>query len=67
MASKYSPKNVLEQEPAVISGAVVVVGNALALFNAVTVSTEQLAAVNVAVATVLALFTRQAVTPNAKL
>ena len=33
--SRYSPKNILEQEPAVISGAVIVAVNALALFGGV--------------------------------
>ncbi|HMV76184.1 MAG TPA: hypothetical protein PKB00_16545 [Microthrixaceae bacterium] len=64
--SRYSPKNILEQEPAVISGAVIVAVNALALFGVVTVSAEQLAGLNAGLAALLALFTRQTVTPNAK-
>jgi len=64
--SRYSPKNILEQEPAVISGAVIVAVNALALFGVVTVSAEQLAGLNAGLAALLALFTRQTVTPTAK-
>ena len=40
--------------------------NALALFGVVTVSAEQLAGLNAGLAALLALFTRQTVTPNAK-
>jgi uncharacterized membrane protein (Fun14 family) len=64
--SRYSPKNILEQEPAVISGAVIVAVNALALFGVVAVSAEQLAGLNAGLAALLALFTRQTVTPTAK-
>lgn len=64
--SRYSSKNILEQEPAVISGAVIVAVNALALFGVVTVSAEQLAGLNAGLAALLALFTRQTVTPTAK-
>ncbi len=64
--SRYSPKNILEQEPAVISGAVIVAVNALALFGVVAVSAEQLAALDAGLAALLALFTRQTVTPTAK-
>lgn len=64
--SRYSPKNILEQEPAVISGAVIVAVNAVALFGVVAVSAEQLAGLNAGLAALLALFTRQTVTPTAK-
>ncbi len=64
--SRYSPKNILEQEPAVISGAVIVAVNALTLFGVVAVSAEQLAGLNAGLAALLALFTRQTVTPTAK-
>jgi uncharacterized membrane protein (Fun14 family) len=64
--SRYSPKNILEQEPAVISGAVIVAVNALALFGVVAVSADQLAGLNAGLAALLALFTRQTVTPTAK-
>lgn len=64
--SRYSPKNIFEQEPAVISGAVIVAVNALALFGVVAVSAEQLAGLNAGLAALLALFTRQTVTPTAK-
>lgn len=64
--SRYSPKNILEQEPAVISGAVIVAVNALALFGVVAVSADQLAGLNAGLAALLALFTRQSVTPTAK-
>lgn len=64
--SRYSPKNILEQEPAVISGAVIVAVNALALFGVGAVSAEQLAGLNAGLAALLALFTRQTVTPTAK-
>lgn len=63
----YSPKNVLEKEPAVVSGAVVAVVNALVLLNVVTLGAEQLAGANVAMVAVLSLLVRQSVTPNAKL
>lgn len=66
LMSRYSPKNILEQEPAVISGAVIVAVNALALFGVVAVSAEQLAGLNAGLAALLALFTRQTVTPTAK-
>ena len=64
--SRYSPKNILEQEPAAISGAVIVAVNALALFGVVAVSADQLAGLNAGLAALLALFTRQTVTPTAK-
>jgi chemotaxis protein CheY-P-specific phosphatase CheC len=64
--SKYSPKNLLNKEPVVLAAAVVVVLNTLSLLGVVTVSVDQLSAINAAVVTVLALFTRQSVTPNQK-
>ncbi len=63
----YSPREILNREPAVLAGAVTVIVNALALFGVVDVSVDQLGAVNVAVVAVLSLFVRQSVTPNGKL
>lgn len=65
--SRYSPRNILEQEPAVISGAMLAVVNALVLLGALGLSADQLAASNVAMVAVLSLMVRQSVTPNAKL
>lgn len=62
-----SVKNILTKEPAVIAGAVTAVLNALVLLGVFTLTTEQLAGVNAALAAVLALCVRSAVTPNAKL
>lgn len=62
--SKYSPRNILDKEPAAISGAAVVILNGLALFGVVEVSADQLAGVNVGVAALLALFVRSSVTPT---
>lgn len=63
----YSIRNVLTKEPAVISGAVLAVVNALVLLGAVAATSDQLAGANVAMVAVLSLFVRQSVTPNAKL
>ncbi len=64
--TKYHPRNLLTHEPVALSAAVVVVANTLALFGVVDVTADQLAGVNTAVAVVLSLFTRNAVTPTAK-
>lgn len=65
--SRYSLRNLLSQEPSVVSGAVLAILNACVLFGAISASAEQLGAANVAMAAVLSLFVRQSVTPNAKL
>ncbi|MBS1836475.1 MAG: hypothetical protein JST64_02125 [Actinobacteria bacterium] len=65
--SSFSIKNIVTQEPAVISGAIVAVINALVLFGAVTATPDQIAGANVAMIAVLSLLVRQSVTPNAKL
>lgn len=60
----YSPKNLLRKEPAVIAGAVIVVLQAVVMFGLFTMTTNQLAAVNAALVSVLSLFVRSRVTPN---
>jgi hypothetical protein len=62
--SKYNPKNLLQQEPVAIGGAVTVLLNLAVLLGAVDLSGEQTAGVTVAVVTVLTLFTRRKVTPT---
>lgn len=57
----------LKLEPAAISGALVAVINLLVLFGVVTLTPDQIAAVNAALAAVLAVFVRSQVTPTAAL
>lgn len=52
------------REPALIAGAVSSVLNALVLCGVFDLSGEQLGAINIAVAAVLALFVRSRVTPT---
>jgi len=61
--SRYSPRNILEQEPAVLSGAILAVLNAAVLFG-LSLTVDQLAAINVALVAVLTVFTRKNVTPT---
>ncbi|NBW09921.1 MAG: hypothetical protein EBR82_18035 [Caulobacteraceae bacterium] len=56
----------LKLEPAAISGALVAIINLLVLFGVVSLTPDQIAAVNTALAAVLAVFVRQSVTPVAK-
>ena len=56
----------LKLEPAAISGALVAVINLLVLFGVVTLTPDQIAAVNAALVAVLAVFVRNRVTPVAK-
>ena len=53
-----------QKEPALIAGALGSVLNALVLCHALALSGEQLGAINIAVAAVLALFVRSRVTPT---
>jgi hypothetical protein len=53
-------------EPVAVSAAVVAVLNALVLLGVVSLTPDQVAAINAAVAAVLALIVRQRVTPTAK-
>lgn len=59
----YSIKNLLGQEPVVISGVLLAILNALSLFGVITVDVDQLAGVNVATVGILTLLTRSKVTP----
>ena len=61
--SRYSPRNILEQEPAVLSGAILAVLNAAVLFG-LSLTVDQLAAINVAFVAVLTVFTRKNVSPT---
>ena len=62
--SRYSPRNILEQEPAVLSGAILAVLNAAVLLFGLSLTVDQLAAINVAFVAVLTVFTRKNVTPT---
>ena len=62
--SRYSPRNILEQEPAVLSGAILAVLNAAVLLFGLSLTVDQLAAINVALVAVLTVFTRKNVTPT---
>lgn len=55
--------NPLRTEPAIISGALVAVLNALVALSVITLTAEQISAINVALVAVLAIFVRQSVTP----
>lgn len=57
----------IQKEPAVVAGAVIAVLNVLVLLHVVTLTGDQLAAINTALVAVLSLFVRQSVTPNVKL
>lgn len=56
--------NIISNEPAAISGAFAAVLNALILFGVAHLTAEQLAGVNAALASVLALWVRKMVTPK---
>lgn len=58
--------NPLRTEPAIISGAAVAVLNALVALSVITLTAEQISAINVALVAVLAIFVRQSVTPTVK-
>ena len=55
--------NPIRSEPAIISGALVAVLNALVALSVISLSAEQISAINVALVAVLAIFVRQSVTP----
>lgn len=61
---RYSPKALLDKEPAVITSTLVAIVNALVLFNVLSWTAEQIAGANVALLAVLGLFVRAKVTPN---
>lgn len=63
--SKYSLKNVLQQEPVTISTAAMAVFNLLSL-TVVEIPANTLAATNVVISLCLGLFTRNNVTPYTK-
>ena len=63
----YSPREILNREPAAISAAVLALINVAVLLGAVDLSANQLGGINTAVALLLGLFVRQSVTPNEKL
>ena len=56
--------NPLRTEPAIISGALVAVLNALVALSVITLTAEQISAINIALVAVLAIFVRQSVTPT---
>lgn len=53
----------ISNEPVLLTGAITAIVNLLAAFSVVDVTEQQLGVINVAVVTVLALFTRSKVTP----
>lgn len=57
----------LKAEPALISGAIVAILNALVLLNVLDLTVDQIAGINVAVVAVLSLIVRQSVTPTSDL
>lgn len=61
--SRYSPRNILEQEPAALAGAIIALLNVGVLLFGLSLSVDQLAAINTALVVVLTVFTRRAVTP----
>lgn len=63
----YSPREILNREPAAISAALIAALNVAVLLNVVALSADQLGGINTATALLLGLFTRTAVTPNVKL
>ena len=63
----YSLQNLLSKEPVAISAAVVALVNLLSLFGVISLTTDQLAGLNTVLVLILGLFSRQSVTPNAKL
>lgn len=58
--------NPIRTEPALISGALVAVLNALVALSVISLTAEQISAVNVALVAVLTIFVRQSVTPTVK-
>ena len=59
--------NPVRTEPAIISGALVAVLNALVALSVISLSAEQISSINVALVAVLALFVRQSVTPTVRI
>ena len=57
-------KQLLRAEPALVSGALVAVLNALVALSVISLTAEQISAINVALVAVLAIFVRQSVTPT---
>lgn len=53
-------------EPALISGALVAILNALVALSVISLTAEQISAINVALVAVLTIFVRQSVTPTVK-
>lgn len=60
----YSPREILNREPAAISAALIAALNVVVLLGWVDLTVDQLGGINTAVALLLGLFTRQSVTPN---
>lgn len=56
----------MSNEPVLIGGAVVAVLNVLVALSVFTLSVDQIALINVAIAAVFAVFIRSQVTPTAK-
>lgn len=49
----------IQNEPALLSGAIIAIINVLMLFDVIVVTPDQINGINVALAAVLAIFTRQ--------
>ena len=60
--SRYSPRNLLDQEPAALAGAVLAILN-LAVLLGLDLTVDQLAGINTGLVAVLSVFTRSRVTP----
>lgn len=63
----YSPREILNREPAAISAALIAALNVAVLLGFADLTADQLGGINTSVALLLGLFTRAAVTPNVKL
>jgi len=57
-------KQLPRTEPALVSGALVAVLNALVALSVISLTAEQISAINVALVAVLAIFVRQSVIPT---
>lgn len=63
----YSPREILNREPAAISAALIAALNVAVVLDVVSLSVDQLGSINTAVALLLGLFVRQSVTPTSQL
>lgn len=63
----YSPREILNREPAAISATLIAALNVAVLLGLVDLSDGQLAGINTALTLLLGLFVRQSVTPTSTL